>query len=101
MSAPRVAVVVFPGTWSDRDFLDVAPVVGWEVRRVWHAEHELPAVDAVVLPGGFAHGDYLRTGAIARFSPVMDGVADKLARIAWSVLRNGKTFDSHLEAAAI
>ena len=74
MSAPRVAVVVFPGTWSDRDFLDVAPVVGWEVRRVWHAEHELPAVDAVVLPGGFAHGDYLRTGAIARFSPIMAAV---------------------------
>jgi len=74
MSAPRVAVIVFPGTWSDRDFLDVAPVVGWDARPVWHAERELPAVDAVVLPGGFAHGDYLRTGAIARFSPIMAAV---------------------------
>ena len=74
MSAPRVAVIVFPGTWSDRDFLDVAPVVGWDAHPVWHAEHELPAVDAVVLPGGFAHGDYLRTGAIARFSPIMAAV---------------------------
>ena len=71
---PRVAVVVFPGTWSDRDFLHVAEVLGWRARTVWHAETELGAVDAVVLPGGFAHGDYLRTGAIARFSPVMTAV---------------------------
>ena len=71
---PRVAIIVFPGTWSDRDFLDVAPLVGWEALKVWHADGELPAVDAVVLPGGFAHGDYLRTGAIARFSPIMAAV---------------------------
>jgi phosphoribosylformylglycinamidine synthase subunit PurQ / glutaminase len=71
---PRVAIVVFPGTWSDRDFLDLAPSIGWEAIRTWHAEHELPDVDAVVLPGGFAHGDYLRTGAIARFSPIMAAV---------------------------
>jgi phosphoribosylformylglycinamidine synthase I len=71
---PRVAIIVFPGTWSDRDFLDVAPLVGWEAFKVWHAERELPAADAVVLPGGFAHGDYLRTGAIARFSPIMVAV---------------------------
>jgi phosphoribosylformylglycinamidine synthase subunit PurQ / glutaminase len=72
--APRVAVVVFPGTWSERDFLHVAPLVGWEARPVWHAEPDLGDVDAVVLPGGFAHGDHLRTGAIARFSPVMAAV---------------------------
>ena len=75
MTTPRVAVVVFPGTWSERDFLDVAPLVGWDARLVWHAERELGEVDAVVLPGGFAHGDYLRTGAIARFSPIMAAVA--------------------------
>jgi len=74
MSVPRVAVVVFPGTWSERDFLDVAPLVGWDARTVWHAERALGEVDAVVLPGGFAHGDYLRTGAIARFSRVLDAV---------------------------
>ena len=68
---PRVAVVVFPGTWSERDFLHVAPLVGWDARLVWHAAGELGDADAVVLPGGFAHGDYLRTGAIARFSPIM------------------------------
>ena len=73
---PRVAVVVFPGTWSERDFVDAAPAVGWEARLVWHTSAELGAVDAVVLPGGFAHGDHLRTGAIARFSPVMRAVED-------------------------
>jgi phosphoribosylformylglycinamidine synthase len=69
---PRVAVVVFPGTWSERDFIHVAnDVLGWEASLVWHTETDLGQPDAVVLPGGFAHGDHLRTGAIARFSPVM------------------------------
>ena len=72
---PRIAVVVFPGTWSERDFAHVASeVLGWEHRLVWHLETELGACDAVVLPGGFAHGDHLRTGAIARFSPIMEAV---------------------------
>jgi phosphoribosylformylglycinamidine synthase len=74
MTAPRLAVVVFPGTWSERDFMDVAAALDWDARLVWHTEAELGAVDAVVLPGGFAHGDHLRTGAIARFSPVMRAV---------------------------
>ncbi|HEX6139873.1 MAG TPA: phosphoribosylformylglycinamidine synthase subunit PurQ [Candidatus Limnocylindria bacterium] len=74
MAQPRVAVVVFPGTWSERDFAHVAGLLGWDARLVWHAEPEVGAVDAVVLPGGFAHGDHLRTGAIARFSPVMRSV---------------------------
>ena len=72
--SPRIAVVVFPGTWSERDFAHVAALIGWESRLVWHAEPELGETDAVVLPGGFAHGDHLRTGAIARFSPVMRAV---------------------------
>jgi phosphoribosylformylglycinamidine synthase I len=71
---PRVAVLVFPGTWSDRDFGHVAALVGWEARMVWHTDEDLGDADAVVLPGGFAHGDHLRTGAIARFSPVMRAV---------------------------
>ena len=74
MSRPRVAVVVFPGTWSDRDFMHVAGLLDWEARLVWHLDEELGDPDAVVLPGGFAHGDYLRTGAIASFSPVMRAV---------------------------
>jgi phosphoribosylformylglycinamidine synthase I len=72
--SPQVAVIVFPGTWSDRDFAHVAALVGWESRLVWHADGDLGEADAVVLPGGFAHGDHLRTGAIARFSPVMRAV---------------------------
>ena len=75
--SPRVAVAVFPGTWSERDFAHVAgSVLGWDVRLVWHTEDDLGAPDAVVLPGGFAHGDHLRTGAIARFSPVMRAVEE-------------------------
>jgi phosphoribosylformylglycinamidine synthase len=74
---PRIAVVVFPGTWSERDFAHVAEsVLGWEADLVWHTDTDLGRADAVVLPGGFAHGDHLRTGAIARFSPVMRSVAD-------------------------
>lgn len=70
-----MAVVVFPGTWSERDFAHVAEsVLGWRARLVWHAERDLGTPDAVVLPGGFAHGDHLRTGAIARFSPLMSAV---------------------------
>jgi phosphoribosylformylglycinamidine synthase subunit PurQ / glutaminase len=72
---PRVAVAVFPGTWSERDFLHVAEsVLGWQARPVWHTDTDLGEPDAVVLPGGFAHGDHLRTGAIARFSPIMRAV---------------------------
>jgi phosphoribosylformylglycinamidine synthase I len=72
---PRISVVVFPGTWSERDFVHVATsVLGWDARLVWHADADLGAADAIVLPGGFAHGDHLRTGAIARFSPVMRSV---------------------------
>jgi phosphoribosylformylglycinamidine synthase I len=74
--APRIAVAVFPGTWSERDFAHVASTLGWEARLVWHTETDLGGPDAVVLPGGFAHGDHLRTGAIARFSPVMKAVSD-------------------------
>jgi phosphoribosylformylglycinamidine synthase subunit PurQ / glutaminase len=71
---PRVAVLVFPGTWSDRDFAHVAGLLGWEARLMWHTATDLGDADAVVLPGGFAHGDHLRTGAIARFSPIMRAV---------------------------
>jgi phosphoribosylformylglycinamidine synthase subunit PurQ / glutaminase len=72
---PRVTVAIFPGTWSERDFAHVAgSVLGWEARLAWHTETDLGAPDVVVLPGGFAHGDHLRTGAIARFSPIMGSV---------------------------
>ena len=70
----RAAVVVFPGTWSDRDCLHALETVGIESRRVWHRERRIESDELVVLPGGFSYGDYLRCGAIARFSPVMEAV---------------------------
>jgi phosphoribosylformylglycinamidine synthase len=67
----RVAVVVFPGTNCEIDVAHALTTLGGEAELVWHREDDLSDFDGVVLPGGFAHGDYLRTGAIARFSPVM------------------------------
>ncbi|MGH9172883.1 MAG: phosphoribosylformylglycinamidine synthase subunit PurQ [Vicinamibacterales bacterium] len=73
----KLAVVVFPGSNSDRDAWDAAgQVLGQQAELVWHKDTELAGADAVILPGGFAHGDYLRTGAIARFSPIMGPVRD-------------------------
>jgi phosphoribosylformylglycinamidine synthase len=71
----RIGVVTFPGSNSDHDAYHVAKhVCGQDARFVWHKDSDLSGLDAVVLPGGFAYGDYLRTGAIARFSPVMKAV---------------------------
>ena len=67
----RTAVVVFPGTNCEKDVAHALTSLGGDVELVWHRETDLSGFDGVVLPGGFAHGDYLRTGAIARFSPVM------------------------------
>jgi phosphoribosylformylglycinamidine synthase I len=71
----RVGVVVFPGTNCEHDTVTAFERAGATATLVWHTESDLGAYEAVVLPGGFAHGDYLRPGAIARFSPVMDAVA--------------------------
>ena len=70
----RVGVVVFPGTNCEADVAWAIEQVGGSPQLLWHAEPRLGAVDAVIVPGGFAHGDYLRTGAIARFSPIMEAV---------------------------
>ncbi len=73
----RFAVIRFPGTWSDRDTKHVLTnVLGQQSEIVWHRETNLKGYDAVVLPGGFSYGDYLRCGAIARFSPVMEAVTE-------------------------
>jgi phosphoribosylformylglycinamidine synthase len=72
---PRVGVLVFPGSNDDRDAVWALRALGAEPLLVWHGERELPALDAVVLPGGFSYGDYLRCGAIARFAPAMESVA--------------------------
>lgn len=77
---PRIGVVQFPGSNDDRDALWALSALDAEAVLVWHRESDLPDLDAVVLPGGFSYGDYLRCGAIARFSPVMAAVIDFAAR---------------------
>ncbi len=67
----RVGVVTFPGSLDDRDAARAVRVAGGEAVALWHGDHDLRDVDAVVLPGGFSYGDYLRCGAIARFAPIM------------------------------
>jgi phosphoribosylformylglycinamidine synthase I len=73
---PQIAVVTFPGSNDDRDALLALERLGAAAVPVWHADDGLPDVGAVVLPGGFSYGDYLRCGAIARFSPAMRAVAE-------------------------
>lgn len=72
----RIGVVTFPGTLDDRDALRAISLAGGEPVALWHAEDDLLDVEAVVLPGGFSYGDYLRAGAISRFAPVMEKVVD-------------------------
>ena len=73
--AARVGVTLFPGSNCEQDVIEVVRQLGGHAEILWHEDDDLDGADAVVIPGGFAHGDYLRTGAIARFSPVMNAVA--------------------------
>ncbi|HEX2575641.1 MAG TPA: phosphoribosylformylglycinamidine synthase subunit PurQ [Aquihabitans sp.] len=77
--APRIGVVQFPGSNCELDVVEAVGALGGDAEVLWHGDATVAGVDAVVVPGGFAHGDYLRPGAIARFSPVMSAVVD-LAR---------------------
>ena len=72
----RIGVVTFPGSLDDRDARRAVHLAGAEAVRLWHADPDLHGVDAVILPGGFSYGDYLRCGAIARFSAVMDSIVE-------------------------
>jgi len=72
----RVAVVIFPGSNCEHDVVHAMELLGAQADLVFHRERDLSSFDGVILPGGFAHGDYLRTGAIAQFSPIMNAVAD-------------------------
>lgn len=71
----RVGVIRFPGTNCEFDTIDAINELGGEAKILWHGDSDPGDVDAIVIPGGFAHGDYLRCGAIARFSPIMDAVS--------------------------
>ncbi|MEU9502867.1 phosphoribosylformylglycinamidine synthase subunit PurQ, partial [Streptomyces sp. NPDC048196] len=73
----RIGVITFPGTLDDRDTQRAVALAGAEAVPLWHRDKDLKQVDAVVLPGGFSYGDYLRAGAISRFSPVMETVIEQ------------------------
>ncbi|MFF3145737.1 phosphoribosylformylglycinamidine synthase subunit PurQ [Streptomyces sp. NPDC057927] len=73
----RIGVVTFPGSLDDRDTQRAIKLAGAEPVALWHKDKDLKQVDAVVLPGGFSYGDYLRAGAISRFSPVMETVIEQ------------------------
>ena len=73
----KFGIVVFPGTWSDRDMHHaISTVSRYDAEYIWHTDTSVSRFDAIILPGGFSYGDYLRAGAIARFSPVMAAVSD-------------------------
>lgn len=76
----RIGVVTFPGSLDDRDAQRAVRLAGGEPVALWHADADLQGVDAVVLPGGFSYGDYLRAGAIARFAPAMTSVVEAAGR---------------------
>src|SRR4051812_21269041 len=71
MSTARVGIITFPGSLDDRDAARAVRLAGGEPVSLWHADNDLRGIDAVILPGGFSYGDYLRAGAIARFAPLM------------------------------
>jgi phosphoribosylformylglycinamidine synthase subunit PurQ / glutaminase len=97
----RFAVVVFPGSNCDHDAYHAAKdVLGQDAEFIWHKETSLKGADAVILPGGFSHGDYLRTGAIARFSPIMPAVTD-FARHGGPVIGICNGFQILLEAGLL
>jgi phosphoribosylformylglycinamidine synthase I len=97
----RFGVVVFPGTWSDCDFHYVlSEVLHQSVRYVWHRDRELDDLDCVILPGGFSYGDYLRAGAVAGRSPVVEALWDLVAR-GGSVLGSCNGFQILCEAGLL
>ena len=97
----RFAIVVFPGSNCDQDCFHIAKdLLGCEAEYVWHGDRDLKGADVVLLPGGFAYGDYLRAGALARFSPVMESVT-AFAREGGAVLGICNGFQVLLEAGLL
>ena len=83
----KFGIAVFPGTWSDRDWVSALDVAGHDSSLLWHGDSDLGGADCVVVPGGFSYGDYLRCGAVARFSPLMKSVEEFAASggLVWGV----------------
>ena len=97
----KFSIVVFPGSNCERDCEHVvSEILGCEAQLIWHQETDLKGADVVVIPGGFAYGDYLRAGALARFSPVMEGVA-RFAKAGGPVLGICNGFQVLLEAGLL
>src|SRR5687768_3869856 len=102
--AARVGVVTFPGSLDDRESLRAVALAGGEPVALWHGDKDIQSVDAIILPGGFSYGDYLRSGAIARFSAIMESVIE-FARAGGPVLGICNGFqvlcESHLLPGAL
>ena len=100
----RFGIAVFPGTWSDRDCARAVSVLGHESVPLWHRDRDLQGVDCVILPGGFAYGDYLRTGAVARFAPLMESVQEFAAAggLVWGICNGFQILcEAHLLPGAL
>jgi phosphoribosylformylglycinamidine synthase I len=100
----RFGIAVFPGTWSDRDCAHAVTLAGHDAVMLWHKDSDLRGVDCVVLPGGFSYGDYLRAGAVARFAPLMESVAEFADRggLVWGICNGFQILcEAHLLPGAL
>jgi phosphoribosylformylglycinamidine synthase I len=100
----RFGVAVFPGTWSDRDCAHAVTLAGHEAVMLWHKGRDMRGVDCVILPGGFSYGDYLRAGAVARFAPLMESVAEFAGRggLVWGICNGFQILcEAHLLPGAL
>jgi phosphoribosylformylglycinamidine synthase len=100
----RFGIAVFPGTWSERDCARAVDVAGQESVYLWHRDRDLKGSDCVILPGGFAYGDHLRTGAVARFAPLMESVQEFAARggLVWGICNGFQILcEAHLLPGAL
>jgi phosphoribosylformylglycinamidine synthase len=100
----RFGIAVFPGTWSDRDCAHAVELAGHEAVMLWHKDPGLRGADCVILPGGFSYGDHLRTGAIARFAPLMEKVIDFAAGggLVWGICNGFQILcEAHLLPGAL
>ena len=100
----RFGIAVFPGTWSDRDCARAVEVLGHHSVPLWHRDRDLGRVDCVILPGGFSYGDHLRTGAVARFAPLMESVQEFAASggLVWGICNGFEILcEAHLLPGAL
>ncbi len=100
----KFGIAVFPGTWSDRDCARAVEVLGQESVFLWHRDRDLRGADCVILPGGFSYGDHLRTGAVARFAPLMESVQEFAASggLVWGVCNGFQILcEAHLLPGAL